>query len=301
MKNLIIGALALALLASCGGGSKKPNEQALLDSLDNMESTEPEVSGEVIGDIIQQIPAPLEISVLIKEAGTQYDNNILNSYENVSSYNSNFKKALNLGIYGTDLGYANIYEQNQDAILYLNAVNELAEGLSIGQFFDFKTIKRLATNSSNLDSLLYITTKNFNDINKYLQNQRRANLSVLLLTGGWLEALHILLEVQKQNPDMKGLQETIGEQKIIMDNIMLLLSFYQESDPDMGQLMNDLKPLHDAFNKIEIVTTYQESTFEIIDGVMVVKDNSSSEIIITDDNIDEINTHTNKVRGIIVS
>ena len=105
---------------------------------------------------------------MLKDAGTQYDYSLLNEPANSSNYNSNFNKAINLGIYGTDLGYANIYEENQDAIQYLNSIKGLANDLSIGQFFDFTTIARLATNSKNLDSLLLITTQNFNSINSYL-------------------------------------------------------------------------------------------------------------------------------------
>ena len=65
---------------------------------------------------------------------------MLNSSDNLSKYNSNYQKALNLGIYGTDLGYTNIYEQNQDGIKYLSSIKSLAEGLNIGQFFDILTI-----------------------------------------------------------------------------------------------------------------------------------------------------------------
>lgn len=126
------------------------------------------------------------------------------------------------------MGYTNIYEQNQDGIKYISTIKSLADGLNIGQFFDIETIGRLATNSKNLDSLLLITTQNFNAINHYLQTQNRANLSVLLLTGGWIEAVHIMCSVAAQDPNNKVLQEKIGEQKVILENIMLLLSFYKE-------------------------------------------------------------------------
>src|SRR5690606_34746213 len=121
------------------------------------------------------------------------------------------------------------YEQNQDGVEYMSAIKELADGLNIGRFFDIETIGRLATNSKNLDSLLLITTQNFNQINHYLQSQNRSNLSVLLLTGGWLEALHITAQVAASS-DSQELRETIGSQKIILENIMLLLSFYKDKD-----------------------------------------------------------------------
>ena len=73
------------------------------------------------------------------------------------------------------------------------------------------------------------------------------------------------------NPSNKELQETIGEQKIILENIMLLLSFYKESDQNMACIVTDMEELKKAYDKVNITYTYKESTFEIVDGVMVIK------------------------------
>jgi hypothetical protein len=298
--RIITAGLIVALFFACSSG-KKTEEQAFLEGLDTAKTAGPSISEEVIGEILQSIPAPLEIAVLLKESGKKYNGNILNSADNTSKYNSNYKKALNLGVYGTDLGYTNIYEQNQDGIKYMGSIKELADGLNIGQFFEVETIGRLATNSKNLDSLLLITTQNFNSINHYLQTQSRANLSVLLLTGGWLEALHVLCEVAKSSPDNKELQETIGEQKIILENIMLLVSFYKETDPNMASLLTDLENLKKTFDKVNITYTYKESTFEVVDGVMVIKDNSTSTIQITPKDVADISSITQSIRTKIIS
>ena len=213
--RILIAGLIVAIITACGS-SKKTDEQAFLEGLDTAKVEGPPISEEVISSILESIPQPLEISMLLKESGNEYNLNYLNPAGNRSKYNSNYKKALNLGIYGADLGYTNIYEKNQDGVEYMEAIKELADGLNIGQFFDIKTIGRLATNSKNLDSLLLITTQNFNQINHYLQTQNRSNLSVLLLTGGWLEALHITTEVAA-NTKSQELRETIGSQKIILE------------------------------------------------------------------------------------
>ena len=299
MKKLFFGILAISF--ACSSGNKPADEQAFLDELDSMEVQGPAISEDVISDIIQSIPSPLEISVLLKESGTKYDISILNTADNTSKYNSNYSKALNLGIFGTDLGYTNIYEQNQDGLDYMASIKELADGLNIGQFFDIETIGKLATNSKNLDSLLLITTQNFNSINHYLQEQKRSNLSVLLLTGGWLEAMHVTCQVSSKNPSNKALQETIGEQKIILENIVLLVSFYSETDSNMKELHDDLTSLQKAYDAIEITTTYKESTMEIVDGVMIIKDNSESHVNITTENVEEIKNLTVDIRKKIIS
>ena len=278
----------------------KLNEQAFLDSLNNSQQQEAHISEEVLESILQQIPSPLEIAVLLKESGTNYDQGLLNDTKNIAQYNSSFKKALNLGIYGTDLGYTNIYEQNQDALSYLNAIRELADGLSIGRLFNFGTIKRLATNSRNLDSLLLITTQNFNNINAHLQEQQRANLSVLLLTGGWIEALHIICQTTERNMDNQELKDRIGEQKIIMENIMLLLSLYSESNPNIKELQEKMTVLQEKFENIEITSTYAESTLEEVNGIVTISNNSTSTVVITNENIQEIAATTASIRNYII-
>ena len=298
MRILTVG-LMVAILTACGSG-KKPDEQAFLNSLDSVKTPAPSLNEEVINGILERIPSPLEISVLLKASGTKYNSSFLNSPDNLSKYNNNYKKALNLGIYGTDLGYTNIYEQNQDGIKYLSTIKSLADGLNIGQFFDIETIGRLASNSKNLDSLLLITTQNFNTINHYLQTQNRANLSVLLLIGGWLEAMQITCQVAANNPKNKDLKETIGAQKIILEQIVLLLSFYK-ADENMASLLKDMEGLKTRFDKINITYTYKESTMEVVNGVAVIKDNSSTTIDITDQDIAAIKDLTNTLRNKIIS
>lgn len=300
MKRFLLFCSTLSVALWSCESNNQINEQAFLDSLNNVEAQGAVISDEVLESILQQIPSPLEISVLLKQSGTNYDKNVLNATSNISKYNDNFKKALNLGVYATDLGYTNIYEQNQDAIFYLNAIKELADGLSIGQFFNFGTIKRLATNSRNLDSLLLITTQNMNNINAFLQENQRSNLSVLILMGGWIEALHVINQVTLKNPDSQELKERIGEQKIILENIMLLLTFYSETSPNVKDMHERMTKLQQAFENIKITHTYAESTLEEVNGIVTITNKSTSSINITDENIKEIAGITSDIRNFII-
>lgn len=292
-------AFLLAILTACGSGGN--TEQAMLNSLDSAGAKGPQISEGVIDDLLQEIPSPLEISVLLKESGKKYNVEYLNSADNISRYNNNYQKAMNLGIYGTDLGYTNIYEKNTDGIKYMTSIKSLADDLNIGQFFDLEMISKLATNSKNLDSLLLITTQNFNNINHYFQTQNRSNLSVLLLTGGWLEAMHITCSVAVSDPKNKELGEKIGEQKIVLEKIVKLLSFYKESDQHMASLLSDLESLKQVFDKVNITYTYKESTFEVVDGVMVIKDNSTTTVDITPEQVTEIKNISSSIRNKIIS
>ena len=298
MRNMSLIFLAL-IIFSCGPG-RRSDEQAFLDSLNNLSLDGPMVSEEFIVDIIQEMPSPLEISYIVRDVETQYDADILNSPYKSSSYKSNFTKAINLGVYGADLGYTNIYEENQDAILYLNSIKGLANDLSIGQFFDFSTIALLATNSDNLDSLLLITTQNFTTINSYLKDNQRSALSVLVLTGGWLETLHITCQMAEKIPDNEKLIQKIGEQKIILDKIMLMLYYYRQ-DTDIADFLNSLSELERTFEQIEIIYTYAKPTMEEVDGILINKDNSTATINITNEQVNAIKQQVKNVREKIIS
>lgn len=291
--------MILIAILGCKPDSK-PAEEAFKEELESSLKEKTAVDAEVIGSILQQIPSPLEISVLLKNSGTKYNKGLLNSPGNASKYSTNYKKALNLGIYGTDLGYTNIYEQNMDGIAYLSSIKSLADELNIGQFFDLATIGKLAASSKNLDSLLLITTQNFNAINNYLQAQDRANLSVLLLVGGWLEAMEITCQAAAKNPANQKLQDTIGEQKIIFEQINLLLSFYS-SDANIKLLAGEFEQLKQAYDKITINYTYKESTMEIVDGVAIIKDNSTTTIKITQADVDDIKRAISSIRNKTIS
>jgi len=303
MKTAKTGILALLIFfAAACSSEKEPGVDVYKDMAEHSEINEaPKVSEEVIREIIMQIPSPLEISVMLKDAGIDYRSKILNAPENASGYTTSYEKSLALGIYGTDLGYTNIFEQSKDAVKYLAVIQELSNEMNIGQFFDYKTIKRLASSSNNLDSLLLITTQNFNNINNFLQEQQRSNLSVLLLAGGWIEALHIVLDTYQQNTGNEQLRQTIGEQQIILDKIVALLEFYTHTDSNINQLHEDLVTLRGIYDQVEIINRPGEVTTEVVDGIVVVNDQSSQEISISEQTIHQIQLSVGNIREKIIS
>jgi hypothetical protein len=297
MKNYLL--LALTIIFWACDSKKGPSKEDYKEDIEQLEAGVIEISDENIRNIINSIPSPLEISFLIHDAGIQYNKSILNSGKNVSRYNSNDKRALNLGVYGTDLGYTDIYSQSQDGIEYLSAIKELADDLGIGQYVDFETIRKLTETGDNLDSLLLVTSDNFNRINDHFQEQNRSALSVLLLLGGWIESLHLTCQVALQEMNNELIRERIGEQKIILENMMILLDVYTKDNHYFEELMIQMKELESAFKHVDIVYTYAESTSEVIDGVLVIKDNSTTEVKIADDDVTEIARIAEKIRNSI--
>ena len=297
MKRQFIILGSIIWLFSCSPGSQS-NEKLISESIDTTASSY-KISDKALGDIIKSIPSPIEISMLIKESGGGYDESLLNPSGNSSSYNTNYRKALNLGIYGADMGYINIYNKSTDAIAYLSSIKELADELNIGQFYDFETIRRLSANSENADSLLLITLSNFEKINGFLHEKRRSDQSVLILVGGWLEGLHISCQIAAKDKNPQ-LDEKIGEQKILIDQMLLLVSNFK-SDKNMAALALDLRQLKNVYDKVTITYTYVEPEMKEVDGVLTIVDKSESKVNITPQQIKEIATIIAQIRGKIIN
>ena len=297
-KNAIrFSAMSIVFLAySCGNGTDQ-SEGENFDDILQEESTEsaPAISDDVLTEIIQRIPSPVEIVALIKASGAEYSEALLNPTENTEKYTTSYQQAYNLGVYGADLGYINMYEKTISSLSYLNAVKEMADNIKVGQFFDFTTLKRLSSNKENIDSLLYITTSNFNRMDEYLREQGRADLSVLSVAGAWLEGLYISCHVALETGNAE-IVERIGEQKLAMEDITLLLNQYT-SDENMAKIATEFNRIKIAYDAVTIKTTHAEPEMKEVDGRLVIVDNSTSKVTISNETRSNIIEVVNDVRN----
>src|SRR6185369_8628162 len=94
-----------------------------------------------VGGELFSVPSPIQTALLIQKSGVTYDKSILNPGNKNGQYASDFTQALNLGIYGADLGYVSMYNQTQDALGYLAGVKQLADKLGVSAAFDQQTMK----------------------------------------------------------------------------------------------------------------------------------------------------------------
>ena len=267
----------------------------------NQDEGEPKVqlNEDVINNIIQSIPSPLETTVLIKEVGSEYLRKDLSNPDNVDNYTTSYAQALNLGVYSMNLGYANIYGKNQDILKYLNSIKKLADQLNIGQFFDYNTLKKLTSSSENLDSLLQLSTSNFEKINYHLRQQKREYLSILILTGGWLEATNVTSLIYKESGN-KVLKERLGEQKIVLERILLVLEIYK-TKPKFSELIADLKELKKAYDSVEIIIERSDPIMKVEGDQIIIESQDKMVINITDEEIDTIINLLGSIRGKIVN
>lgn len=301
MKKSFIALGVVAILNSCASNQETNPLEVLTiqQKKEEVQEAEKTMSDEEFYSLVQSIPTPLQSTALIQALDIEYDESILHKSEELENITNWFGYATNLGIYGGDMGYSNLYGETKKSMDYLNTVRQLADKLKIGQFFDFSTIKELANSKENLDELVNTSQMNFQKMNDYLQKQGRGKVSVAILFGGWAEGLYLTCEINRSvNSDV--LQESIGEQKLALKTIEDLIELYG-SDKYFQKFKTDFENLQDAYADVE--NLYIEG--EIVEredenGELIYEDTSSSEVVITKTDVDRITAAINKLRDNLI-
>jgi hypothetical protein len=288
-----VSAMALLFVFACAEEGKRSEQ----DSQQEEKETEKKNSNlfEISGKVFS-IPSPIQTAFLLKNVGTTYSSELLNPTTAVTSYSTTDKKALNLGIYGADLGYATIYDQTQDAISYMAVTKRLTSDLGISGLFNETMMKRFENNLGNMDSLLVLVSDAFKSADSYLKNNKQHDLSVLILAGGWIETLHFATSLAKTT-DNQALKNRIGEQKITIKNLIKLLLPFQENE-EVASVINQLNELKDIYNNISFSYTYVEPETDAENKTTMI--NSESNVDMTKEQLDNITAKVAQIRNGIV-
>ncbi|HPF01713.1 MAG TPA: hypothetical protein PLV06_08500 [Bacteroidales bacterium] len=258
------------------------------------------LSTEAIEEIAKNISSPVEIANLLQTLAVPFSPEYLASSVDPNRQTTSFDKAFTLGILGADLGYLNMYEKTGSSIDILSSIRKLAEGIKVGQFFDFETIKRLSLSKSNLDSLLFMSIDSYTQIDKYLRDNDRGQLSALMIIGVWIEGQYLATQVMTEYPD-PVLRDRIGEQKIILNDLILLANPYCNRDPEFGELCRDLQEIKQSYRDVKITYTLGEPVSREVDGALIVEQTETSVVEMTDDQLKDIIEITESVRNKLIA
>ncbi len=286
---------AAFLIVSCGSDGAKDKESMNVDSSGT--GIENAAKDTNVKNIIYSMPSPLETATMIQNSGAPYNKDLLNDVNSAKKYTSTNDKALNLGVYGTDLSYTSIYDQTQESMLFLKCANFLATGLGISGSFDDKTADRLDANKNNRDSLLTIITESFWTADSYLKENERPGTSALIVTGGWIEGLYIASQIAK-NTKNEEIVARVAEQKFNLTNILGMLKKY-EYDDKVNALVVDLKDLQKDFDGITVTKSTTETTTDTKTGVTSI--GGGNKLAMTTEQLNTIIDKASKIRNKVVS
>ena len=241
---------------------------------------------------IFSIPSPIQTAIFISESGADFNTLAINSNENADNYSSDFYKAINLGIYGADLSYTTIYENNNLSLKYLAIIRDIANDIGLANSFDETLISRFSSNSNNKDSMLVFVSEAFTNADNYLKSNDKNNEAALILTGGWIEAMNILA-ISYQDTENIEIKERIAQQKNTLLTVVEMLEKLGTSD-DYMDLASDLYELYQYFEEIEYSYEY---IAPVTDGKNKITNINSKQLInISDEQLKNIINKLTNIR-----
>jgi hypothetical protein len=250
--SLLLFVMLGFILAGCNRGPKSEGDGSGDFEASGTVDAETQEQLNTAKRIFYSLPSPLETAMLIKNAGAEYNEDLMNPTANTSRYITSKSKALNLGIYSTDLSYASLFDQNQATLNYIEAAKEMADGLNILDAIDEGTINRLEEQINNRDAIIDIISETLMNSSSFLKENDLEGTASVMLVGGWIEGLYIATNLVNEN-DLGGskLVERIVDQKLSLDIMVSLLESSPE-DPDAQVVLLDVKALKTIFDKITI-------------------------------------------------
>ena len=213
-------------------------------------------------NVFNSMPDRKLILKLIEENKIEYDPQFLNDPNSVSKYSIEFYKAVNLGIYGSDLSIANSFDQTQESMVFLKCVNSLAVNIGVNNAFDQVMFDRMEANRENKDSTLEIITNAFKKADQILKINNRPATSAVILAGSWIEGMYVSCQMA-QTINNEKIIKTIIDQNESLKNLIIMLDASNLA-PETEYIVTDLKSIREAFIVAEANTVHDLETIKTI-------------------------------------
>ena len=233
--------LAMIFTVACSPG-KKDSEKAT-------EAKKQELEEFVEEQFEYPIPTSFEVTTMLQDANATYNSEIPNNPENAETYIAQWQQALNLGVYGADLSYASTFNQQEDALKYLEASRKLIDELNITSAFSADLADRLEENIENKDSLILIVTESFYDTYNYLNQSGEEKTSLLVIAGSVIEGLYITTALIDNSSNNQNLMAVLAAQKDQVSELTKLLEVHSE-DENVNRVLPFLRYVNLFYDQI---------------------------------------------------
>ena len=287
----------------------------LFNSCNNESTTKEDILADIIPDnqdesiilnkpvdslrtIFYDLTSPVELAGFVSESGTSYDKELLNSIDNKSKYSINLKQALNLGVYGTDVIYCRMFDQNQDAINYLAAISKITKEIGIPEDIVSSTLGRADKNIENKDSIMNIVQEAYLSSDEYLNDNDRKSSAALVYFGAWTEALYFATTLyNKEESNKERIAFHIASQKFSLNNLQVLLRNSYDN-VDIYHYLVMINKLKAVYNDIDVIIEDTDTKIDTVQKTITLDKCKSS---ISEAQIKEISKIITRVRKDIVS
>jgi hypothetical protein len=257
--SLTIGGFCMLLLHSCSTCSRQRTIEGITVDIADLAIDSAYVN--MAQKVFYALPTPVEMSMLIKNMGIDYQPALLNDPAHASKYLTHRQMALNFGAYVTNLTYAGLFDQSQTVLRYQRAIRQLTEGLGLQSAIDVNTLQMLEENIHDKDAVLQIISETYSSCTATLNESDRYSLTLAMLIGGWVEGMHIATGMVNEQlvTNENRMRQLVIDQKLTFEMIWQAMSAHDDI-PEVAALMDDLSGLAKVFDTIGVAHSSNEVT-----------------------------------------
>lgn len=237
----------------------------------------PVLNYEVMQKIIISIPSPLENTNLGNKQGLKFSNELLPLSFKKQQTNIH-KQAWFVGTYYTNLMQAIIYKQQHHYNNYLANIQRLTKKMSVDQIMDNPNLNASITSKARQRRLLNEMGLVYENIIDHWVKIWYADLSIAMITGSFVENLYWLTSKAPLNDSI--IWQRVGEEKITLEQIMLLLYTYRAM-PYIKSLMLKMRKLERIFDSIRLEYQYKEPSFKARRDLLLINGHATTKANLT--------------------
>ncbi len=263
-------ALCSILLVGCNNTTNdEKNTEEIVDTV-KVSTDKVEVEQE---ELSYNLPSALQIAYVSRKSGAKYNASLLNNIENVKKYNtSNYKRAINFGVYSSDLANCLFNKKYQESKQYLKALKEMGSFLGLNQAFESDNLaERFDKNISNEDTLIKIVSNVQLKTDMLFEQNKQKHITLIAFAGAWIESLNIAGESYLKEKNKKVLAG-FCEQLLFAPTIIKALEANKSKEAEIGDLLAEITSINNAFNSIPTVKTALEKDEEMDFATMKFSD-----------------------------
>ena len=273
-KFLTIPLIALSLVFISCGGNSEDEKNTHSDGLDS--TLTPDTLSLVSNDdneVTYNLPSALQIAYVFKKSGAGFVPALLNDKANSNKYNtSDYKRAVNFGVYSADLSYCLFNKKYQESKEYLKACKDMGSYLGLNQAFESDNMaQRFDKNIAIEDSVIKIVSSVQLKTDLMFEQNKQKHITVIAFTGAWTESMYIALEVYAKDKNKKVLGSLL-EQLLLSETIIKALKSHQASESEIPNLISSVEKINSEFNAIASVKAAIEKDEEMDFNIMTVTD-----------------------------
>ena len=232
---LILG--SFVLLNSCGSEEQSGTSY----DYDRSDSLSTEYTREVT-TIRGNIKETSSFYFTLKNLGAAYDGTLPNNSSKASSYTTASRKCVGMGIYGADLNFLTVYEQNDKAKEFVANISKLADELGIESAFDQELFEKIVNTEDSLDlrEKSNLVSKAFRNAEDKMYNEERALYATLMVAGGWTESVYLTSNLILDNNIS---EKSISDFWLLANNYFSIINMLEvfKDDPDAQDMLKNLK------------------------------------------------------------